>query len=95
MFEKWQQLFDGDSQSLLWLWTNSDSSLVWTLWCDVCRECKGKIAGMRNFAILAQQITRLNIFDHARSEQHVTSMACMRTAHAKASNEPVDVVDNG
>ena len=31
-----------------------------------------------------------NILDHARSEQHKASMACMRTAHAKARNEPVD-----
>ena len=32
----------------------------------------------------------INILDHTRSEQHMASMACMRTAHAKARNEPVE-----
>ena len=38
-FEKWQRQFDSDHQSLLWLRymkDRSDSSLVSTLWCDVC-----------------------------------------------------------
>ena len=49
---------------------------------------------MRNFS--ASWITgstnnmSSSIVDHAKSEQHVTSMAHMRAARAKANNEPVE-----
>ena len=63
---------------------DDDKSLVSTLWCDVCRQHEARITGMRNFS--ASWITgstnhrTSSIVDHAKSEQHVASMAHMRAA---------------
>ena len=96
-FEKWQRQFDGDYQTLLWLRCTKDGthkSLVSTLWCDVCRQYEAKITGMRNFSDAwitgSTNHKSSNIVDHAKSEQHVSSMACMRTARAKANNERIE-----
>ena len=96
-FDKWQRQFDRDYQSLLWLQCTkdrSDSSLVSTLWCDVCRQYEAKITGMRNFSLAwitgSTNHKTSNILDHAKSEKHARSMACMRTACAKAQNKLIE-----
>ena len=62
---------------------HDDKSLVSTLWCDVCRQHEARITGMRNFASWITGSTNhrtSSIVDHAKSEQHVASMAHMRAA---------------
>ena len=96
-FEKWQRQDDSNYQSVLWLQCtkdDNDKSVVSTLWCDVCQRYETRITGMRNFS--ASWITgstnhrTRSIVDHAKSEQHVASMAHMRAAHAKANNESIE-----
>ena len=96
-FEKWQRQYDSDYQSVLWLRCtkdDDDKSLVSTLWCDVCRQYKARITGMRNFSASwiagSTNHRSSSIVDHAKSEQHVASMAHMRTARAKANNEQIE-----
>ena len=96
-FEKWQNQFDSEYQSLLWLRCTKDDhdkSLVSTLWCTVCREYQARICGMRNYSQTwisgsTNQKTS-NILDHARSDQQSSSMAFMRRAQARANNEPIE-----
>jgi len=81
-FEKWQREFEREYQSLLWLWCDKDEanrSLVATLYCEVCRQFKDCIQGMRNFSPAwltgSTNHRTSNILDHAKSKQHVASMA--------------------
>lgn len=58
------------------------------------RRYETRITGMRNFS--ASWITgstnhrTSSIVDHAKSEQHVASMAHMRATRAKANNESIE-----
>ena len=94
-FEKWQREYDREYQSLLWLRCNKDGtnrSVVETLWCDVCRRFEDRIRGMCNFspAWLAGSTNHKtsNVLDHAKSEQHVASMARLQEQHARARDLP-------
>ena len=95
-FEKWQQNFDREHQTLTWLRCDKDQQdrdLVSLLWCAVCREFQNRICSMKNYSrawVTGSTNQRTsNLLDHVASEQHKAAMAHHRTARAKANNEPV------
>ena len=95
-FEKWLKELDKEHSTLHWLQCDrdrADRSLLSTLWCKVCREYESKIVGMRNFSSAwisgSSNHRTSNIVDHANSAQHQAAMNLMRTATAKAHNQPI------
>ena len=95
-FEKWQQNYDSEHQSLSWLkceTNKADKNLVARLYCSACREYQTKICSMKNYSAVwvngsDNQYTS-NLLDHATSGQHKKAMAELHTAQARASRTPV------
>jgi len=95
-FEKWQQKYDSEHQSLSWLKCEvdkTDKNLVALLYCSACREYQSKICSMKNYSNVwingSDNQRTSNMVDHATSEQHKKAMAELRTAQARASRTPV------
>ena len=63
------------------------------LWCSACREYDSKICSMKNYSrawVTGSENQRTsNVLDHVASDQHKAAMSRLRTAQARASNEPV------
>lgn len=95
-FQKWQQKYDSEHHTLSWLKCDTDKtdkSHVSLLWCSVCREYRDNICSMKNYSNVwvsgSDNHRTSNVLDHATSEQHKNAMGRLRTAQAKARNEPV------
>ena len=95
-FEKWQQNYDSEHQSLSWLKCETDivdKNLVARLYCLACREYQNKICSMKNYSAVwvngSDNQRTSNLLDHATSGQHKKAIAELCTAQARASRTPV------
>ena len=63
------------------------------LWCSGCREYRDNIYSMKYYSSVwvnsLDNYQTNSVLDHATSEQHKSAMGRLRTAQAKACNEPV------
>ena len=94
-FEKWQHEFEHEYQTILWLRCDkydANRSLAAMLYCEVCRRFEDRTQSTRNFSVAwltgTTNHTTSNVLDHAKSEQHVTSMARLQEERAKAQGTP-------
>ena len=90
-FLRWQRIYEKEYQSMGWLRAeidDQDKSLVYTLWCVVCRQYENKICGIKNFSRVWIEGSS-NITDHAKSEPHKTAMMYFHKDQAKGRNEPI------
>ena len=89
-FQKWQSQQEKEHKTLSWLRCDKQQKHVETLWCETCRRFEDKIRGTKNFSaawIAGSTNQKLsNVLDHARSEQHKSSMSLLRVEQAKATN---------
>ena len=93
-FKRWQRSFDSEYQTLTWLKCDKENqNRVSVLWCSACREYSSKICSMKNYSrawVTGSTNQRTsNVLDHVASDQHKAAMSHLRTAQAKASNEPL------
>ena len=52
-FEIWQEQYNAPHKNLTWLRCDkdwSDRSLVFVLWCELCRKYEARIKGQKNFS---------------------------------------------
>ena len=63
------------------------------LWCSTCREFKSKICSMKNYSQAwvtgSENLRTSNMLDHMVSDQHKAAMSHLRTAQARANDEPI------
>ena len=95
-FQKWQRIHEQEHQALTWLRckrNRSNSTVVDSLFCEVCKIFEDNIRGMRNFSSTwisgSTNLRTSNMFDHASSEQHKAAMQRLRVNNAKASNQSI------
>lgn len=89
-FQKWQSQQEKEHKTLSWLRCDKQQKHVETLWCATCRRFDDRIRATKNFStawITGSTNQKLsNVLDHARSEQHKSSMSLLRVEQAKATN---------
>ena len=80
-FQKWQRIHEQEHQTLTWLCcklNRSDSTVVDSLFCEVCKMFEDNIRGMRNFSSTwingSTNLRTSNMIYHAGSEQHKAAM---------------------
>ena len=95
-FQKWQRIHEQEHQTLTWLRckrNRSDSTVVDSLFCEVCKIFEDNIRGMQNFSSTwisgSTNLRTSNMFDHASSEQHKAAMQRLRVNNAKVSNQSI------
>ena len=78
-FQKRQSQQEKEHKTLSWLRCDKQQKHVETLWCATCRRFDDRIRGAKNFStawITGSTNQNLsNVLDHARSEQHKSSMS--------------------
>ncbi len=91
--QKWQSQQEKEHKTLSWLRCDKQQKHVESLWCEACRRFEDKIRGVKNFSaawITGSTNQKLsNVLDHARSDQHKSSMSLLRAEQAKATNTPL------
>ena len=95
-FEKWQRLYEQEHQTLTWLRCKrdrSDSTVVESLFCEVCKTFEDNIHGMRNFSSTwisgSTNLRASNMIDHAGSDQHKAAMRRLHVNNAKAASQSI------
>ena len=92
-FTKWQTELDKELQTMSWLdcevKNEGVKKTVTKLSCKVCRKCKSKIAGQRNYSnkwvVGADSVRTRNIKDRAQTDQHTHAMMLLKKEHAQST----------
>ena len=90
-FDKWQQEYERDHQTLSWLRCDleRDKRHVATLYCAVCKKYEDRLQSLKSFSrawITGSTNHKVsNVLDHAASEVHKVAMTRKRADDAKAS----------
>ena len=92
-FQKWQSQQEREHKTLSWLRCEKQQTQVECLWCEACRKFEDKIRGVKNFSttwIAGSTNQKLSsVLDHARNDQHKSSMSLLHAEQAKATNTPL------
>ena len=90
-FDKWQQEYERDHQTLSWLRCDleRDKRHVAALYCAVCKKYEDSLQSLKSFSrawITGSTNHKVsNVLDHAASEVHKVAMTRKRADDAKAS----------
>jgi len=95
-FEKWQRNYEREYQTLSWLrctTVKEDSTMVQSLFCEMCKRYKDHLQGMRNYSPIwvtgSRNLKASNLIDHASSDQHKAAMRRHAVDNAKAAEQPI------